>query len=86
MNGLPGMGPKADPAAVRRIREWTEAHLVASDDRRIMVTELACTEPGCPPVETVIAVSTKAGTSQVKLHGAAASLTHDAVVAALDSL
>ena len=82
---LPGMGPKADPAAVARVRAWSEAVIGPAEERRIMVTELPCTEPGCPPIETVIAFSTAGGTSQVKLHGTAASLTEEAVVTALSA-
>lgn len=36
-------------AAVRRL-------LDLSEDVSVMISELSCTEPGCPPLETVIAV------------------------------
>jgi hypothetical protein len=41
-------------AAIERVRDWTRARFRLSDDVTIMVTELACQLPGCPPVETVI--------------------------------
>lgn len=84
MSALPGMGPKADPTAVARVRGWAARSMGAdATGRRVMVTELACTEPGCPPVETVVALVSEHSTEQVKLHGPAASLTEEAVVDAL---
>jgi hypothetical protein len=42
----------------------------------ILVTELHCTEPGCPPLETVIAVMDVPGKPrQFKVHKAIADLT-----------
>ena len=83
MSALPGMGPKADPAAVARVRGWATRALGLGPDGRVMVTELACSEPGCAPIETVIAISADGGTQQVKLHGAATSLSEAEVVASL---
>jgi hypothetical protein len=34
----------------------------------VMVTELRCSEPGCPPIETVIAILSKGANRQHKLH------------------
>jgi len=28
----------------------------AADDDAVVVNELACTQPGCPPIETVVAL------------------------------
>ncbi|OQW37767.1 MAG: hypothetical protein A4C66_12275 [Nitrospira sp. HN-bin3] len=40
-----------------------------------MVTELECREPGCPPIETVIAVLTGPGnTQQYKIHKTATEI------------
>jgi hypothetical protein len=30
--------------------------LDVDDDTTVMISQLACTEPGCPPIETVVAV------------------------------
>jgi nitrate reductase delta subunit len=46
---------KANQAAVRRLKHLTSEHFRLSEDAIVMVTELACTIPGCPPVETVFA-------------------------------
>ena len=45
----------ADTAALERLRAWTRARFSLDDETAIMVAELACTLPGCPPRETVIA-------------------------------
>lgn len=43
-------------ARVRTLKEWTREALNLPEDAVILVTELRCTEPGCPPLETVVAV------------------------------
>jgi nitrate reductase delta subunit len=40
--------------AIDRVREWVRARFALSD-AAILVAEMACGLPGCPPVETVIA-------------------------------
>ena len=42
-------------AALDRVREWSRAQFKLSDDTAILVAEVACALPGCPPLETVIA-------------------------------
>jgi hypothetical protein len=44
------------PEAIDRIKFATRAILKLSDDVVISVTELACREPGCPDIETVLAI------------------------------
>jgi nitrate reductase delta subunit len=41
-------------AALDRIREWVRLRY-SLGDAAILVAEMACAVPGCPPVETVIA-------------------------------
>lgn len=41
-------------AALDRVREWVRTRF-GLDDTAILVAEVACAVPGCPPVETVIA-------------------------------
>jgi nitrate reductase delta subunit len=41
--------------ALARVREWTRARFDLSEDVAILVSEVACGLPGCPPVETVVA-------------------------------
>ncbi len=42
-------------AALERVRAWTRTRFALDDDVTVLVTELACTLPGCPPRETVVA-------------------------------
>lgn len=44
------------------IKGWVRARSEISDAVTVMVSELACSEPGCPPTETVIAVIRADGT------------------------
>jgi hypothetical protein len=40
--------------ALDRVREWTRARFSLPADATIVVSEVACALPGCPPLETVI--------------------------------
>ena len=41
--------------ALDRVREWTRARFALGEDTAILVAEVACAVPGCPPLETVVA-------------------------------
>lgn len=73
--GLPGSLPPADPQRLALVRSWVRAALDLDDETHIMVTELACTERDCPPVETVFAVLEPGARRQWTVHGPVASLT-----------
>jgi nitrate reductase delta subunit len=45
----------AHSEAIARVREWTRARFGLAEDTAILVAEVACAVPGCPPLETVIA-------------------------------
>jgi hypothetical protein len=40
----------------RRIKTWARETFDPEGAATILVSELACSEPGCPPIETVIAI------------------------------
>jgi hypothetical protein len=42
-------------AALDRVRAWTRERFRLPEDAAIMVAEVACGLPGCPPLETVVA-------------------------------
>lgn len=42
-------------AAATQVKEWTRDRFSLPEDATILVTELNCTVPGCPPLETVVA-------------------------------
>lgn len=49
-------------ATTRKIKAWVKNRFSLADDETIMVNEVACELPGCPPIETVIAYWTSDGT------------------------
>lgn len=77
---LPGVA-RRDPGDSARVRALVRD--VVDDDVRILVTELACTEPGCPPTETVIALMHPGAPQQFKVHKPLSEVTEDDVVRAL---
>lgn len=72
----------ADPGLRQRraaIRELVRTVLDTGPEASVVVRELECTDPGCPPVETVLAVL-EAGRPprSWSLHGTVASISdHD---------
>lgn len=72
---------KAKPNAehVARVKAWVQQSMSISPPSTVMVTELACQEPDCPPIETIIAVLD--GTTQRKhsLHKAVSDVTAEDV-------
>ena len=48
--------------ALDRVKEWTRVRFKLPQDAAILVTEVACAMPGCPPLETVVAFWTDADT------------------------
>ena len=58
---------KQDPArgaTLERVRDWTQTRFKLADDETVMVSEVACGVPGCPPIETHIVFWTAAGRHQ----------------------
>ena len=51
--------------ALHRVEAWTRARFKLAPEEAVMVTELACALPGCPPLETVVAFWT---TDQTRHH------------------
>jgi hypothetical protein len=45
--------------ALTRVRGWTRERFGLPEAASILVTEIACGLPGCPPVETVVAFWTE---------------------------
>ena len=47
--------PAATVGAAECVRAWTRARFKLADDAPVLVTEIQCQLPGCPPLETVVA-------------------------------
>jgi hypothetical protein len=48
--------------ALDRVKEWTRSRFKLPEDAAVLVTEVACGLPGCPPLETVVAFWTDTDT------------------------
>ena len=71
-----------DDKHLATLKEWASDLLPASVETTIMITELHCSEPGCPPVETVIALLSRAnGIQQYKVPKPLQEVTRDDIVA-----
>jgi hypothetical protein len=83
MLGFKAPGSDAGKSAkIREVRAWVRELHPFPEDATIMITELTCSEPGCPPVETVVAVlREKQPGVQGKVHRALAAVVRDDVAA-----
>src|ERR1700723_4464074 len=66
-----------DGSAVERVRQWARARFKLTDDETIMVSEIACSVPGCPPIETHIVFWTGAGRHHFKIFKPLAEAAED---------
>ncbi|WP_245411071.1 hypothetical protein [Microvirga flavescens] len=55
LKGAPGSG-KQSREATERVKEWARAALGGAEEIAFAVNEIACTDPSCPGVETIILV------------------------------
>ncbi len=71
---------RRDPGHAIEIKRWARVAFALGEDDLVMVTELRCTEPGCPPLETVIALLTAGdSTRQHKIHKPMADVSEEDV-------
>jgi len=74
-------GAKPNRSAVARVRGWAREVWELGEGDSVVVTELECGEPGCPPLETVILIAAEARpTVQHKLHLAARDVRREHLV------
>jgi hypothetical protein len=67
----------AHGAALDRVRDWTRARFALTEDETIMVSEIACGVPGCPPIETHVVFWTGAGRHHFKIFKPLADAVED---------
>lgn len=48
-------GRRTDAEANGRVKAWTRARFALRPQDSILVAEVACGVPGCPPLETIVA-------------------------------
>jgi nitrate reductase delta subunit len=64
-------------SAADRVRDWTRARFALGDDETVMVSEVACSVPGCPPIETHLVFWTAAGRHHFKIFKPLADVVED---------
>jgi len=82
---MPGPFPMMRPsqrsadhsATLERVRGWTRARFALADDETVMVSEIACTVPGCPPIETHVVFWTAAGRHHFQVFKPLAAVVED---------
>ena len=63
--------------ALDRVRDWTRARFALAGDETVMVSEVACSVPGCPPIETHLVFWTAAGRHHFKIFKPLADVVED---------
>jgi hypothetical protein len=64
-------------AALEQVRAWTRVRFRLDDSAAILVSEVACALPGCPPLETVVAFWEGETRYQFKLFKRADEVVYD---------
>jgi hypothetical protein len=64
-------------AAIDRVRAWTQARFRLAEDETVMVSEVACAVPGCPPIETHVVFWTDAGRHHFQIFKPLAEVVED---------
>ncbi len=76
--------PATPNPQLRELKETVRTLLGLDDDTAVMIRQLACTEPGCPPLETVVAVLPMNGPARRwTLHRPTEQITEDDLRTAL---
>lgn len=78
--GSPLGRPAVPREALQRVKDAVRSLLGSGDDTAVVVRQLECREPGCPPIETVIAVLPADGPARRwTAHRPVAEITEDDV-------
>jgi hypothetical protein len=72
------LGKRPDQfGAPDRVRDWARARFRLAGDETVMVSELSCAVPGCPPIETHVVFWTAAGRHHFKIFKPLANVVED---------
>jgi hypothetical protein len=66
-----------DAAAIDLVRDWARERFALAPDEAVMVSEMSCAVPGCPPIETHIVFWTALGRHHFKVFKAVADVIED---------
>ena len=75
---------KISSAELRQLKNWVYEILTLDRDVPISISQLKCTAPGCPPLETVIAVMSQPPQTY-KIHRPATEIDRGDVIQAIDA-
>jgi len=64
-------------AALDHVRGWTQERFKLNADETVMVSEIACAVPGCPPIETHVVFWTDQGRHHFKVFKPLAEVVED---------
>jgi nitrate reductase delta subunit len=64
-------------AALDRVRDWTRARFKLADGETVMVSQITCGVPGCPPLETHVVFWSEAGRHHFKVFKPLAQVSED---------
>jgi hypothetical protein len=67
----------AESGALDRVRDWTRARFKLAELETVMVSQIACAVPGCPPIETHVVFWTDAGRHHFKIFKPLAQVSED---------
>ena len=68
---------RQNSALTERVRGWTRRRFELTDDETVMVSEIACQVPGCPPIETHVVFWTAASRHHFKIFKPLAAVSED---------
>ena len=57
---------KKDSSIQGQIKEWVRKHFKVPEEIPVLVTEIYCDQPGCAPIETLVAILYKENREQYK--------------------
>jgi nitrate reductase delta subunit len=69
--------PAGHAAAAEQVRRWTRERFALPEDAVVMVAEVVCAVPGCPPLETVVAFWTESTRHHFKVFKPLAGVVAD---------
>jgi hypothetical protein len=64
-------------AALDHVRDWTRQRFTLADDDTVMVSQVSCGVPGCPPIETHVVFWTAAGRHHFQVFKPVAEVAED---------
>jgi hypothetical protein len=67
----------AQGTTLDRVRDWTRKRFALAADAALMVSEVTCAVPGCPPIETHLVFWTELGRHHFKIFKPIADVTDE---------